>query len=576
MDNLLSYQGNAGLGLGANSDIPVSYGKDLDVLNQSIRDVGLRDAQRNMMIFQQRVKDRDKLLEMLDSGEVKIGDTLERDMPIVNQALDKQTEAFNEWMKKGVQDRDAALAYKKATREAQQVATQAQYRKHYYDTESDLLSKEQLPKFAEARKANLEKNLSSFWADAVPYQQFNTLDVNPIVGFSKPIETILPADPNKPYEKGKRTYFSYNDALKNAQNYGLTPDGAFNLKTFHDTLQDMPPMELADKIRTTNRELARYNLERGLKPGDPDYATPIQAVPQVGPNGQLSMIGINEPLDKLAAKFSLVQHPTYQQDVFDTDKGKVDIAELKERERHNKATEGIDWGKYQLDKDKFSETTKGTEETKNAGLAFAQNLLGDMKAIGSLAIPDQSRKYKTEEEFRKNASIILTPTDVRNLTAEQLKFLGKELPIQRDADGKVIESGGLQPLKLGDDDLLQIDPDGTVKVMSGAKYNDKKGIWTGKWDNTRSTSLYNVARNVVNEENVKSGSKERNAYLPIDLKGKKGTIQVDVSGGSKTITGQTDKKTGLSLQAKDWTQEGDNWRYKDGTLYDANGKVIKE
>jgi hypothetical protein len=319
------YTGDAGLGLGGNADIPVSYGQPLETTNQTIRDVALRDSQKNMFLFQQKVKDRDKMYELLDSGEVKLGDILERDMPVVNKALDRQTEAFNEWMKKGAQDPAGAMAYKKATREAQQAATQAQYRKHYYDQESDNLSKERLPKFAEARKAHMEKNLSSFWADATPFQQFSTLDVNPIVGFSKPIETILPDDPTKPYQKGKRTYYSYDDALKNAQNYGLTPEGSFNLKTFHDTLTEMPPLELADKIKTVNQELARYNQQRGLKPGDKDFVTPIQAVPQVGKDGKLSMVGINEPLDKLAAKFSLAQHPQYQTDTFDIDKGKLDL-----------------------------------------------------------------------------------------------------------------------------------------------------------------------------------------------------------------------------------------------------------
>src|SRR4029077_18705911 len=120
------YTGDAGLGLGSNADIPVSPAGPLETTNQTIRDVALRDSQKNMLIYQQRVKDRDKLYELLDSGEVKLGDTLERDMPVVNSALDKQSEAFNDWMKKGLQDRDGAMAYKKATREAQQAVTQAQ------------------------------------------------------------------------------------------------------------------------------------------------------------------------------------------------------------------------------------------------------------------------------------------------------------------------------------------------------------------------------------------------------------------------------------------------------------------
>lgn len=247
----------------------------------------------------------------------------------------------------------------------------------------------------------------------------------------------------------------------------------------------------------------------------------------------------------------------------------LDVQKANETARHNKAMEGIDWSKYDLDKQKFTETTKGEEESKNASVAFANGLFGDLLSKGSI---------KTA-----NGGAVLTPDDVRKLTADQLKFLGKELPPQRDENpnsgtyGQIIQSGGLQPLKLNDDEVLQVNPDGTVLIMQGAKYHPESKRFTGKWDNNRSTSIWNAARNVLNEENVKAGSKERNAYLPIDLRNAKGEIQVDVSGGGKTTTTNVDKSTGLSLEKKDWKKEGNNWRYMPtGQLYDSAGKVIQK
>ncbi len=218
---------------------------------------------------------------------------------------------------------------------------------------------------------------------------------------------------------------------------------------------------------------------------------------------------------------------------------------------------------FKMKKDQYEEAIKGTEMEKNAALAFAQNLFTD---LGSLA----SRKTK-------EGGFLLSNDDVRKLTTDQLKYLGLETPPKRDEDGKVIESGGLNPLQLGANDILSVDPNGTVRVMKDAKYNSAKDRWEGEWDNTRSTSIWNAATNRLNEENIKSAGKERNAYLPIDLRGKEGVIQVDVSGGeTKTKTTNSTSEKQLSENPADWKREGNNWRYKDGTLYNSKGEVIKQ
>lgn len=43
----------------------------------------------------------------------------------------------------------------------------------------------------------------------------------------------------------------------------------------------------------------------------------------------------------------------------------------------------------------------------------------------------------------------------------------------------------------------------------------------------------------------------------------------------KKAESKKDKTETLSMDPKDWKQEGNNWRYKDGTLYDATGKKLK-
>lgn len=225
------------------------------------------------------------------------------------------------------------------------------------------------------------------------------------------------------------------------------------------------------------------------------------------------------------------------------------------------AHQGLEWAKFNLERDKFKATVEGTEQDKTAALAFAKGMFADISSKASQRTSD--------------GGYILSPDDIRKLGQDQLKYLGVETPIERDATGKIISSGGLQPLSLNktDDkgnviskDVLLLEPDGTLKVLKDATWNPDKKMWEGSFDQERSTSVWNAARNVLNEENVKAGSKERNAYFPIDLKGSKGAIQVDESGGKVQFSG---------LQSFDY---GGKTYYTDGNgnWFDKNGTPLKK
>lgn len=246
--------------------------------------------------------------------------------------------------------------------------------------------------------------------------------------------------------------------------------------------------------------------------------------------------------------------------------------QINELVRHNKAMEGLDWDKYNLEAQKFKVESGGTEASISAALAFAKKLFADIASNGSVhgKLPDGTD------------GVVLTPDDLRKLTQEQLKYLGIETPSERDDQGNIIKSGGLSALELATNeagnytDVVQLNSDGTLLVMKNARFDPKTNRWIGQWDPKRSTSVWNAARNLLNEENQKSGSKERNAYVAIDLTGSAGDVSIDVSGGKTKASESTTTKDHLSADPKDWKQEGKYWRYKDGTLYDAEGKVVKE
>src|SRR5688572_32637737 len=92
---LTNYTGNAGLGVGS-SDIPVTPANpNLDMINNTIRDVMLLDNQRNVQLWQQKVKGRDNLLEMIMKNQVSSGDILPEYRAHFDKAEKQAEDAFS-------------------------------------------------------------------------------------------------------------------------------------------------------------------------------------------------------------------------------------------------------------------------------------------------------------------------------------------------------------------------------------------------------------------------------------------------------------------------------------------------
>lgn len=444
--DFLSYTGNAGLGLGTNAGVPVAYPKELDFANQNLRDAALWDHQNNILKYKQAIDDRDNLYKALQDGTVKVGATLEQDLPTVRKALDEQTQAYFDWMKKGYGDIDGAMNYKKATQNANEVVTQAQARKIFYDKQNQDNEKELVPEIKNARTANTQKVLGDFWGNLDPYQPTATLDTDAIEKFVQPKTIQIPDDGKHPLATGKRTYLSYDDTVKNAGASFLTPQGSYNLTKLHDVLQSMQPLDLYNRVKEINSGLAKYNQDRGLKEGDPDYAAPIQAVPQKDDQGNLVGIDMNEPLDKLAAKFSLAGRANYQTDTWELDKSKQALANLQIL-------------KEKADSDAFyKHAMAGAAQTK--AKAYAANLHQQMSYRKTQADKDQYLDELWNKNLYEQKS--LTTPDNKN------QFGGikadESLPIYTIKDGKATQLMPIDAKPRYD----QENKDGTPK--KGAKF----------------------------------------------------------------------------------------------------------
>lgn len=324
-DYLPVYKGDSNLGL-VDTGIPVTTNKDLDLINQTSRDIYVNNIARNQQLFQQKLRDRDQLLAAIDSGDIKVGSILEEDTPVVKQGLEKLDEAFQNRIKKGINDLDALREYNRAKRDAQDRVTQAQGRKLFYDKESGAIGSETLPKRQEARKKNLEGVIKGgFWKDITPYQQTQDLDIAGSILSTAANVTEQFTDP-KTFTKGKRTVFDYDKTkLANQDNFLNDVNKRYDQQQLLSSIQELPPPQFVETVKAMNSRIQEYNDIKGLKPGQPGFVDPLKV--QIVNNKPV----IGESLPDFAAKYTLAHQKPFGATETEFDKERANFALGKER-----------------------------------------------------------------------------------------------------------------------------------------------------------------------------------------------------------------------------------------------------
>lgn len=226
----------------------------------------------------------------------------------------------------------------------------------------------------------------------------------------------------------------------------------------------------------------------------------------------------------LVAQYSKWNGDTYTTKIQPTDNA-IQITAQAENARHNKAMEGIDWGKLKLDTDKWHQTMTGGETVKNGAMERAKRIYSDM-----LKLADSNGVISTDK--------------VRQLDQEQLKYLGIETVTTSDQG---VPRSVFTPLqfknKKGDEVPVALQlVNGQVKVLKDPRKLES-GQYEGLFDNEKSTNVFNIATNVLNEELTKAGTKELNSYMPIDLG--TGGISVNTTGTSQSQSSSTKTKSNI-------------------------------
>lgn len=379
--SLLSYTGNAGLGFGGDASIPATVSNpNMDVINNAIRDVMLLDNQKNIQLFQQKIRDRDSLTEMIMNNEVSSGDILPEYRTHFDEAEKRATQAFEKWGG-NFNDKEGYRKYQSAITDLKDIATHAQAKTLSMRQLEKEKSAQVLPrKQAEYQQWIDRQKAEPFWNPVVPYQQLHDFAIDDILSGVKEFKTSV-TDFNDPTGSYDLTYVDFNDILRNKRNqYVNDQDAADSIDQFFDKIQRLAPQQLVPALDAIDAQIDKYNTDRGFAPGQRGF---VPKVNRASINGQTL---IQEPKAEFAAKYALANQANFATKTprFDKDIAKYGLD--KERLKIMAKKAGIDAAKagaYIRNLD--AKTRKYLEDEQSAGTNVAQqyeDFINTMKPRG--------------------------------------------------------------------------------------------------------------------------------------------------------------------------------------------------
>ena len=337
--SIISYKGDANLGLGSDAAIPVTSADSLNIVNETGKNLMLMNHQNNILKFQQKIEDRDNTLKLLAAGQIASGVIDEKDRPYYQAQQKKTNDAFHKMIQAGgINNPDAYREYVQEVGELQNVATQAQSNWIELSKLNKEKGEQKLKSKIDAYDSHIKKQKGKgIYAAIDPYQHSLDFDFengikNPgmkgatVGGGVSPSSTtqkVVTKDPNGktittttavPATKGKtptgigaievdkvtglpynvnRSYIDFdiikNNQLQNYQDPELSEQQRLNLQGFGKL--DIPSKK--QWATRTIAQLEKYNTQRGFAPGDKGYIDVNQIksqLPNANNNFQISML----------------------------------------------------------------------------------------------------------------------------------------------------------------------------------------------------------------------------------------------------------------------------------------------
>ncbi len=309
--DILSYQGNAGLGAGG-SNIGVAENVDFKEINSAVRDITLQDQQMNVLKWRQSIADRDKLFGLIQQGKTGAGEILPEYRPVFDRAQKRVEDYFQEYGGDLIKDPKKMATYQSLVRDLNDASAHAQTNtveiNKLKQAKANATLKPDQDRIQKHIDAQLNGTTSQFWSSVSPYQKLNSFSIDAVTK-APPMRKTVERDPNNPLYTYDTEYADYDDILRTKQNQLLndkTGEDADSIDQFFNKMQDYDPVALGRALSGIDNRIKDYNKARGFKEGQPGYVSPVKRVAQ---NGQLL---IQEPKADFAAKYALANLPAYK------------------------------------------------------------------------------------------------------------------------------------------------------------------------------------------------------------------------------------------------------------------------
>lgn len=426
-----NYTGNAGLGL-SNPDIPVTASEPLATINQTGRDIMLLNHENNLKLYDQKIKDRNKQLELLDSGQVATGEILDKDRPEVKKYQDATDKEFKDFVKAGgINNPEAFRKYQGSIKNLKDAITHAQFRyvgrkqleKERGDQTIDTYQKDYDKHIAE------EDNKGFFEGSYNPYQHALTVDTDSInkLGVVTPFEFSSNekglADLKGTF-KTNGTVFDAQQTQKNILSKYLENDKeASSIRGILSGVELLPPVQKKSAIDAMNAQIQKYNTDNNIDPSSPNLMQPVV----VSASGKIA----DNPVD-FATKFVLSHQPAFKTSKTALDPKAKELAIKEQAEKDKLKIEqgklGLGYARLALDKIKFKdemnlkwyESKQKLKTAEDKGVWIndqTTSLINDAKSGTKIDSGEFAGQYKTTSK----ALVDMFTNEVTNALGKKIK-----------------------------------------------------------------------------------------------------------------------------------------------------------
>lgn len=533
---LLNYTGDAALGLGSTPGIPAISEKDnLNVINQTTRDLLLLDNQRNLKIFQQKIADRDTLARQIMDDKVSTGDILPQYQSHFDDAKKNVESAFFKW-KGNFNDMKGFSKYKDAVQNLKDVAAHAQTNTTEIKKLQQQAATEPLPN----KKNDMQRWIGrqtdqDFWSPVVPYQQLHDLNMDTFPKYVQPITSVETPDKSKPYMSYDVTRVSFPDIKRRTLNgYINDLDQTNDIEQLFNKFQGYNQQGLKQALDAMDGQINKYNAENNYTQGTPSYVNRIKRATDDKGNTVIAESQVD-----FAAKYALANQakfvtttPKFSKDLANYDLGlkKLDLAARKlgiEGEKARAYVRNLNAKTEKYFKENTDEATNIIKE---------YNDFIDHMQPGGVVVRDK----KSGATVRP-----INPIFLDELPAGYQYINGPIMGVKETTDksgkktitptGK-IEVGRLQPFLSSDDAHRPYYIARYINAQTGSKMEANDPFLKRKFQETRDSGV-----NISYDDYIRTLLKK--GILEMTLQGKNGAANyTSMAQSAKLINAQTTKK----------------------------------